>query len=312
MSLIILCVGSATFTYTESARAQFFEGCGVLYITHPEECLAFLPDSGEFPGGLLGDWGGFQDGDRVLVSGVVEIPKCGTFCNVIGCFLDGNTVDVCPAIIPTVSEWGMIALGLLVLVGGTIMIRTGKWSRCSVSVFGVFFACLISTILGCNVPGKHIASPGSKSTANPATASGIINPHRQARFQNAIRGLSFDHVTIERAENWQNVIAEEINGEDVPTLMSRADDDFRQFRDLDALRNYKLAVLLDPQTTKAHLWIGNILSYKGKTDMAMCAYNTVLSQNPESTDALYYLSYIYWNKNNPQKSLSLLREILTL
>ena len=110
MSLMVLCVGSATLAYSASARAQPFEGCGVLYLTHPEECLAFLPDSGEFSGGLLGDWGGFQQGDRVFVSGVVNVPECGTFCNVDGCFLNGNTVDVCPAI-PTLSEWGNDCIG---------------------------------------------------------------------------------------------------------------------------------------------------------------------------------------------------------
>ncbi len=146
MSLMVLGVGSATLAYSASARAQPFEGCGVLALTPGEPCLAFFPDSGEYPGGLLGDWGEFQQGDRVFVSGVVE--ECGSWCTIDACFMEGNTVDVCPAI-PTASEWGMIALALLLIIGGTIVIRTRKRYRYPAGTFAVFLLLPVSApVLG--------------------------------------------------------------------------------------------------------------------------------------------------------------------
>ncbi len=139
MSLMVLCVGSATLAYSASARAQPFEGCGVLRVTGVEPCLRFFPDSGEFPlglGRLTGDgWGNFQEGDRIHAAGLL-VP-CGGFCTFEAlCFDADSVIGVC---LPSVSEWGMIALGLLVLVAGTIVIRTGKRYCSSAGVFGVFF-----------------------------------------------------------------------------------------------------------------------------------------------------------------------------
>ena len=42
-------------------------------------------------------------------------------------------------IVPTVSQWGMIALGLLVLVAGTIVIRSGKRDCSTAVVLAVLF-----------------------------------------------------------------------------------------------------------------------------------------------------------------------------
>ncbi len=144
MSLMVLGVGMATLVYSASARGQggeFFEACGVLGLTQPPEvCLGFFPDSGEFSRGLgrFSGWENFELGDHIHVAGVLF--ACGGFCTDEGlCFdADDSVIVVCPTI-PTASEWGMIALGLLVLVAGTIVIRTGKRSCSSVGVLGVFF-----------------------------------------------------------------------------------------------------------------------------------------------------------------------------
>ncbi|MCH7596106.1 MAG: IPTL-CTERM sorting domain-containing protein [Planctomycetes bacterium] len=139
MSLVVLCVASATLAYPGSAGAQYFEGSGVLRIAGTEPCLLFFPDSGEFPLGLgtLGDWGGFQEGDHIHIAGVL-LPDCGGFCTFEGlCFDDNDSVIVAWPIVPTVSEWGMIALGLLVLVAGTILMRSRRRYFSSVGVLGV-------------------------------------------------------------------------------------------------------------------------------------------------------------------------------
>ena len=79
MSLVVLCVTSAMLACPDSARAQFFEGSGVLGPTPGEPCVAFFPDSGEFPLGLLSDWGDFQLGDHIYAAGVLV--ACGGFCS---------------------------------------------------------------------------------------------------------------------------------------------------------------------------------------------------------------------------------------
>ena len=146
MSLVVLCVTSATLAYPGSAGAQYFEGSGVLALAQPPEvCFFFFPDSGEFPLGLgtLGDdWGGFQLGDHIHVAGVLV--ACGSFCTFEGLCFEADSVIVAWPIIPTVSEWGMIALGLLVLVAGTILIRAGRRYYSSARVFGVLFLLALS------------------------------------------------------------------------------------------------------------------------------------------------------------------------
>ncbi len=138
---MLLCVGSATLAYSASAGAQLFEGCGVLGLTQPpEECLAFFPDSGTLPRGLgrFGGWENFELGDHIHVAGVLV--ACGGFCTDEGlCFDADSVIGVCLPI-PTISEWGMIALGLLVLVAGTIVIRTGKRYRYPAGTFAAFLA----------------------------------------------------------------------------------------------------------------------------------------------------------------------------
>ena len=129
MSLMILCVATATLVYSASACAQdgeFFEGCGVLRVKGIEPCLLFFPDSGEFPRGLgrFSGWENFELGDHIHVADVLI--ACGGFCTFEGlCFDDDSVIAACPTI-PTVSEWGMIALALLVLTAGTMVIPRRK------------------------------------------------------------------------------------------------------------------------------------------------------------------------------------------
>lgn len=139
MSLVVLCVASATLAYPGSAGAQYFEGSGVLGLTQPPEvCLGFFPDSGQFPLGLLGDWGDFQLGDHIYAAGVLL--ACGGFCSDEGlCFDPDNSVFVAWPFVPAVSEWGLIALGLLVLVAGTIVLGRRKRYWLSGIAFRAFF-----------------------------------------------------------------------------------------------------------------------------------------------------------------------------
>ena len=141
MILVVLCVASATLGYSASAGAQYFEGSGVLGLSQPPEvCPVFFPDSGEYPLGLgrVGGWDGFDVGDHVYVSG--ELYACGGICTFEGrCFDDDDSVVVPWPFVPAVSEWGMISLGLLVLVAGTIVIRAGKRYGSSGGALSVFF-----------------------------------------------------------------------------------------------------------------------------------------------------------------------------
>ncbi len=185
MSLVVLCVTSATLVYPASARAQYFEGSGVLGLTQPPEvCLDFFPDSGEYPLGLgtLGNWGGFQEGDRIHAAGVLV--ACGGPCTDEGrCFDPSDSVFVAWPIIPTVSEWGMIALGLLVLVAGTIVIRTGKRYCSSLGVFGVLFllALCASSFAQDPLPAQKVDRMLQVHTTPTTCSSASKQVHRKPR-----------------------------------------------------------------------------------------------------------------------------------
>lgn len=86
-----------------------FEGCGTLI--QGVECVLF--DSDDFGVYILSNYGSFNVGDRVLVTGLIP-PDCISFCmQGDGCIVD-NTIVVCYGDIPTLSEWGMIIFcGLL-------------------------------------------------------------------------------------------------------------------------------------------------------------------------------------------------------
>ncbi len=133
MSLVVLGVGMVVLLCSVRAAAQegeFFEGCGVLGITQPEECLAFFPDGAEswYSIGELSDgepWGGFGKGDRIFVSGMVQ--PCASWC-VSACFSKGSIIEACGDV-PAVSQWGIITLALLLVTAATIVMRNAKRYR---------------------------------------------------------------------------------------------------------------------------------------------------------------------------------------
>ncbi len=147
MSLLVLGVGMAVLLCSVKAAAQegeHFKGCGVLGITFPEECLAFFPD-GEKSWYAIGQdfdgepWGGYGEGDRILVSGMVR--DCPSFC-VSACFSKGTTIESC-ANVPAVSQWGIIALALLLVTGATIVIRNAKRYRHCTAVYAILLVCAL-------------------------------------------------------------------------------------------------------------------------------------------------------------------------
>ncbi len=121
--LMVLGVGAATLLSSSSARGQegeFFEGCGVV-VSIDVGCVVFIPDNNPFPFGVwrFGGWEQFQAGDCICVSGIVE--PCEHLCDFFHCFLESSTLSAC---IPTLSNWGVITLVLLLITVGTIVIRT--------------------------------------------------------------------------------------------------------------------------------------------------------------------------------------------
>jgi len=146
---MIMCTGMATLGFAGNARAQSFEGCGVLGLTQgPEECLEFFADNGEYPRGLgrlAGNgWENFQEGDHIYAAGQLE--SCGGICTDEGlCFEADSLIEICPPPIPTLSEWGMVVLVLLILAGGAIAIRNGKRIRYFACIFSAFFLLALCT-----------------------------------------------------------------------------------------------------------------------------------------------------------------------
>ena len=100
-------------------RAGDFGDCGLLI--QEVECVLFQADSGGLY--VLDNYGGLGVGDRVRVTGTLD-PGCITSCQQgNGCIHD-NTIGSCDGEIPTVSQWGLIGMALVLLTAGaTVLAR---------------------------------------------------------------------------------------------------------------------------------------------------------------------------------------------
>ena len=98
------------------ACAQPIDDCGTL--VQGVECILF--DSDHHGVYIVGNLGSYGVGDRVHVSGILD-PFCTSFCMQGDGCIQGAIVTSCA--IPTLSEWGFIIFGLLLLLGIGVQLR---------------------------------------------------------------------------------------------------------------------------------------------------------------------------------------------
>jgi len=168
IGLMLLGVGTATLLNSGSARGQegeFFEGCGEL-VSIDVGCVVFIRDDMPFPFaiGRFAGWEPFQAGDCICVSGIVD--PCQSVCDFDYCFLETSILSAC---IPTLSQWGVIVLVLLLITVGTIVIRTRR--RCPYPVC----AFVLFVLLGISEPAR-----AQEASITEQVDTMLASPHETA------------------------------------------------------------------------------------------------------------------------------------
>jgi hypothetical protein len=108
------CINGAVISSCESPTIS---DCGTLI--RGVECILFDSDHfGVYI--LLGSLGGHGVGDRIHVSGTIP-PECISICMQGDGCIENPVITSCD--IPTLSEWGFIVFGALLLIGIGVMIR---------------------------------------------------------------------------------------------------------------------------------------------------------------------------------------------
>ncbi len=183
--------------------------------------------------------------------------------------------------------------------------------RCTPIVVGL---CLL--LLGCrpNEPAQPSAqqAPGAVKASTAGGGANPIEDYRQARYQEAIRGLTYESGFVERAEGWEKVLADGPGGEDVEALLKQGEALLDENLFVDAIRTYTRVVLLEPQTVTAYRGLGQALIGKGKTDKVIASYRTALRLDPSLIETRYDLALTYWMQDDSQQAVDTWREVLGL
>ncbi len=109
VTCITFCMqGNGCIEQNQISSCADFDDCGTL--VQGVECILF--DSDHFGRYQVWPLGNFGVGDRVRVTGRLDL-TCTTFCMQGGC-IENATVVACPQI-PTLSEWGLIIFGVVLL-----------------------------------------------------------------------------------------------------------------------------------------------------------------------------------------------------
>ena len=125
------------------------------------------------------------------------------------------------------------------------------------------------TLVG--IPVGFLQRQNAKTLSNVAVelsrgrAASPIEDYRKARYQNAIRGLTYESGFVEVASDWQQVLEEAWAGENVDALLERGAGQLQKNMVIDALQTYTLAVLVDPEIPGAYQGLAGAFIAKGKT-----------------------------------------------
>jgi tetratricopeptide (TPR) repeat protein len=139
-----------------------------------------------------------------------------------------------------------------------------------------------------------------------------IEDYRQALYQEAIRGLTYESGFVEFAEDAQEVLAEVPPGTDAATLVTRGAAELEQNIAIAAIKTLTLAVLLDPEVPAAYQGLGRAFLGKGKTEEAIACFRSALRLDPNLIDTRFELALTYWRQADYQEAIETWRHVLTL
>ncbi len=129
------------------------------------------------------------------------------------------------------------------------------------------------------VEAKEVAQQVTEGTGSP------IEDYRRARYNKAIRGLTYDSGRVEFAPDWLDILNEEPDNMDAAVSLAAGADFLNQSMFTEALQAYTRAVLLDRSSIAAYEGLAAGFLGKGKVDKAMAALNTALSLDPSLLSA---------------------------
>ena len=181
-----------------------------------------------------------------------------------------------------------------------------------IGVVVLVFSTVILMLVGTRESEKaHVLSEPLVVSGN-AKAASPIEDYRQARYLDAIRGLTYESGFVELDTNAQEVLGEGHAGEDVDALLERGAEQLEHNMVIEALETYTLAALVDPTAASAYEGLGRAFVTKGKTENAIASFRTTLRVDPILTEARYRLGAAYWMQGDFQEAVDTWQEVVDL
>jgi cytochrome c-type biogenesis protein CcmH/NrfG len=155
--------------------------------------------------------------------------------------------------------------------------------------------------------------PDSEPIAAGFTAGGSPSraQRREARFQEAVRGLTYATGRVVLADDWPAVRDERWSGESFETLIQRGSDNLR--RDVfAAIEAFTLAVLIDPERVEGYRGLGRAMYSIHRVTCAIAAFHTALDIEPAATDGRFELGMALQMKGDFAEAAGAWEELVTL
>ena len=140
----------------------------------------------------------------------------------------------------------------------------------------------------------------------------LIADYREARYRNAVRGLTYQSGFVEVGADAADVLAEGHAGEGVDVLLERGEGQLGENRVVEALATYTLAVLVDPAAPSAYEGLGRAVVAKGKAENAIASFRTALRIDPSLSEARYRLGAAYSMRGRLQEAVDAWQELVDL
>ena len=167
---------------------------------------------------------------------------------------------------------------------------------------GLFAACLAVTLASQACQTSQETSPGDAG-AMPVDSRTAL---KDARFQEAVRGLDFDSGLV---------VVVEATGDD-PGLaveyLEQGLDRLQSNRFTGALTMLARAVRTDPQYSAGHVGLGRALTAKGKVEYALAAFRTALMLEPDNVGAQYELAWALGRLNRRDEAVTEMLRVVEL
>jgi len=175
-------------------------------------------------------------------------------------------------------------------------------------------ACVCSVLaVGCRKPAAD-AAVGAKevSERTPGGTGSPIEDYRQARYLEAIRGLTYDTGVVEFAPDWREIINEDPQDLDPTVSLARGADFLKQSMFVEALKSYTRAVLLDRSNPSAYEGLAAGFLGKGKVENAMASLNSALLLDPGLLSARVELAECYGRLGDLDGAIKRWNDVLEL